>query len=133
MVDGVSIMTPITLDGPLTFLGYKVTQEEQVVALVTYWQVADRPNRPFSLMGHLVGTDGIPVAIGDGLGVPWDQLQPMDILVQQHLLSTPQEMPGDSYWFQAGAYWLDTMERWSVLVEDEVAGDRILLMSLELP
>ncbi|MEE8390498.1 MAG: glycosyltransferase family 39 protein, partial [Anaerolineae bacterium] len=133
IVDGASVAAPITLDGPLTFLGYEVAQEEQAVILITYWQVMDKPPRPFSLMGHLVRADGIPVAVGDGLGVLWDQLEPGDILAQRHFLPAPYELPGGSYWLQAGAYWLDSMERWGIVTEGKIAGDRILLTSLELP
>jgi hypothetical protein len=78
------------------------------------------------MMGHLVSADGVPVAVGDGLGVAWDQLQPGDVLVQRHVLAVPHGMPDGAYWLQAGGYWLDTMERWNVLVEHQVAGDRIL-------
>jgi len=133
MADGIAVSAPVSLDGPLAFLGYEVTQEEQTVSLTTYWQVTDKPDRPFSLMGHLLNADGIPVAVGDGLGVPWNQLQPGDVLVQHHTLTVSQESMGGTYWLQTGAYWLDTMERWNILVEDGIAGDRILLTALEIP
>jgi hypothetical protein len=121
------------MNGPLIFLGYEVARDDPSVDLVTYWQVTAHPERPFSLMGHLVGPDAIPVAVGDGLGVSWDQLQPGDLIAQRHTLSIPAESPGGSYWLQTGAYWLGEMERWNVLVEGEMAGDRILLEALELP
>ena len=107
--------------------GYQVTQEEQTVTLLTYWQVTHKPDRPFSLMGHLIGTDGLPVAVGDGLGVPWDQLQPRDILIQRHALPIPAELPSGDYRLQTGAYWLDTMERWPIIVDDQIVGDRLPL------
>jgi hypothetical protein len=127
MADGVPVSTPISLEGPLAFLGYESTLEEQKVTLLTYWQVTNTPDRPFSLMGHLVGADGVPVAVGDGLGIPWDQLRPGDSLAQRHSLPTPQSSPDSPYWLQTGAYWLDTMERWPVVVDGHRAGDRILL------
>jgi hypothetical protein len=126
MTDGVATSTPVSFEGPLVFLGYEVTLEEQRVTLLTYWQVTDTPDRPFSLMGHLVGADGVPVAVGDGLGLSWDQFQLGDSLVQRHILPAPQSVPDSPYWLQTGAYWLDTMERWSVVVDDHRAGDRIL-------
>jgi len=133
VAEGVAVSAPISLDGPLAFLGYDVTQEKQAVSLTAYWQVTYKPERPFSLLGHLVGADGIPVAVGDGLGVSWDQLQPGDVLVQLHPLPVSQELAGGTYWLQTGAYWLDTMERWGVLDNDIVVGDRILLTLLGLP
>lgn len=132
MSDGVAVASPVALDGPLRFLGYEVTREEEI-ALLTYWQVMERPTRSFSLMGHLVGTDAIPIAVGDGLGVPWDQLQPGDVLAQRHVFSTSQALPAGSYWLQTGAYWLDTLERWDVLSHGEAVGDRIVLKALEMP
>jgi 4-amino-4-deoxy-L-arabinose transferase-like glycosyltransferase len=131
MDEGVPLSTPVSLAGPLTFLGYELSREERMNTLITYWQVVDRSDRPFSLMAHLVSGEGRPVAVGDGLGVPWEQLQPGDLLVQRHLLSAPQELSAGSYWLQTGAYWLDTMERWKV--GGEGAGDRILLTSVEFP
>jgi hypothetical protein len=131
IVDGVSIAPPVTLDGPLDFLGYEVIREEETT-LVTYWRVTDRPDCPFSLMGHLVGADAIPVAVGDGLGVSWDQLQPGDVLVQRHTLPLPHDLPEGSYWLQTGAYWLDTLERWDIVFQGEAVGDRILLTVLEI-
>jgi hypothetical protein len=133
MTDGVPISTPISLEGPLAFLGYESVQEEQGVTLFTYWQATGTPDRPFSLMGHLVGADGVPVAVGDGLGVPWDQLQPGDVLVQRHPLSISQGLLDGPYWLQTGVYWLDTMEQWGVRAQGEVTGNRVLLMALKAP
>ncbi len=130
--DGVPVAAPIEMDGPLTFLGYEVVRDDPLVDLVTYWQVTAHPERPFSLMGHLVGPDAIPVAVADGLGAPWDQLQPGDLLVQVHPLFIP-ESPEESYWLQTGAYWLGGTERWNVLDNGVAVGDRILLTSLEVP
>jgi hypothetical protein len=127
MTDGTPVSAPILFEGPLAFLGYEVSLEEQGVNLLTHWQAIGTPDRAFSLIGHLVGADGVPVAVADGLGVSWDQFQPGDVLVQRHILLAPQSVPDSSYWLQTGAYWLDTMERWPVLVDDHRAGDRILL------
>ena len=128
LAEGSMVSVPVSLNGPLAFLGYDVAQEERAVSLTTYWQVTGQADRPFSLVGHLLNADGIPVAVGDGLGVPWDQLQPGDILVQLHLLPASQELPDGLYWLQTGVYWLGTMERWGV--ED---GDRLLLTAVEVP
>jgi hypothetical protein len=127
MSDGVLAFAPVSLEGPLSFLGHEMTQEKDVITLLTYWQVTERSGQPFSLMGHLVGPDGVPLAVGDGLGVSWDQLQPGDVLVQRHTLPVEQGLSDGPYWLQTGAYWLGTLERWPVVVNDRAAGDRILL------
>lgn len=126
MTEGIPVSTPISFNGPLSFLGYEETEDGQTITLTTYWQVIDKPDRPFSLMAHIVGTEGRPVAIGDGLGVFWGDLQPGDLVVQRHLLSTPDESSPGPRWLQTGVYWLDTMERWQVVDESVAVGDRIL-------
>ncbi len=66
-------------DGSLRFLGYQVDQTTgqpgTTLHLKTIWEVTPPPTRAFSLMAHLVKEDGVPIAVGDGLGVPFDQLQ----------------------------------------------------------
>jgi MFS family permease len=133
VAEGVSVAGPVALDGPLNFLGYEVNWEESTFTLVTYWQVMDRPERPFSLMAHLVDTAGRPVAVGDGLGVSWDQLQPGDLLVQRHVLSAPCDLPAGRYWLQSGAYWLGTMERWRIEVQNLEVGDSVFLTEAVIP
>ncbi len=107
----------VTLEETLVFLGYAAPDTAQpgtTMDVVTYWRVLAQPSRPLSLMLHLSGADGIPIAVGDGLGVPVDQWQAGDIIAQRHRLPVPEETPPGDYQFQAGAYWLDTMEQWAV-------------------
>jgi hypothetical protein len=119
------------LDGPLSFLGYQLGQVQvhpgQEVTLQTFWQVTQVPERPLSLMAHLIGADGTPIAVGDGLGVPIVGWQPGDIIVQRHALLVPQGIPPGLYAIQTGAYWLDTLERWPVHLDDGTTSDRLLL------
>jgi hypothetical protein len=107
------------IDGPLIYWGYQ--QKPQVVhagetaeLLWTWWQVREVPNRPLSLMAHLVGPDGVPIAVADGLGVPIEQWQPGDVIVQRHHFTLPEDAPPGAYSLYVGAYWLDTLERWTV-------------------
>jgi hypothetical protein len=78
-------------------------------------------------MAHLVGPDGAPLAVGDGLGVPVEQWQPGDLIVQSHALQLPADIPAGEYWLQTGAYWLDTQERWSLQLSDDSTSDHLLL------
>jgi len=116
-----------TLDGPLDFLGYTLIQQVDGVELQTFWEVKEVPARPLSLMGHLLGADGTLVAIADGMGFPVDQWQPGDLILQQHRLPLPADAPPGEYTLATGAYWLDTMERWGIMVDGKPAGDQILL------
>ncbi|RLC66590.1 MAG: hypothetical protein DRI48_04340 [Chloroflexi bacterium] len=125
--EGTPVAPPVRIDGPLTFLGYDTLSNAGRLILLTWWQVIETPSRPFSLMGHLLDEHGRPVAVGGGLGVSLDQLRVGDVLVQRHDLMLPPDAPPSQYWLQTGAYWLDTMERWPVLVAGAAAGDRIVL------
>jgi len=131
--EGTPVAPPVPLDGPLTFLGYETLSTGEGVTLLTWWQVTAAPSRPFSLMGHLLDEHGRPVAVGDGLGVSLDQLRVGDVLVQRHDLALPSDAPAGQYWLQTGVYWLDTLERWPVLVAGAAAEDRIVLTPLEVP
>ncbi|MGD9099455.1 MAG: glycosyltransferase family 39 protein [Anaerolineae bacterium] len=132
MSQGETVVTPVVLDGPLAFVGYEVIQQEPAITLIAYWQVTSKPARPFSLMAHLVNAQGQPVAVGDGLGVPWEQLQPGDLFVQLHTLSPAQELPPGTYWLQTGAYELETATRFAVLSDGGVVGDRLLLTEIDI-
>ena len=119
----------VTLDGPLAFLGYQVDAAAihpgDTTALWTFWRIKRVPERPLSLMAHLLGPDGVPIAVGDGLGIPADQWQPGDAIVQRHHLQIPEGTAAGEYHLQTGGYWLDTMERWPVRLTDGSASDHL--------
>jgi hypothetical protein len=119
-----------TFDETLTFLGYEsphAAQTGSTVDVLTYWRILTHPSRPLSLMLHLVNADGIPIAVGDGLGIPVDQWQRGDMIVQHHTLEIPADTPPGAYQVRSGAYWLDDMQRL------KSSGNRdILLTSIEI-
>jgi hypothetical protein len=118
----------IALDGPLTFLSTIVYIEEEVLEVETWWMVTDDPIiRPFSIMAHLVSSNGETMGEADGLGVSPLMLTAGDVVVQRHRFSRPLE--GAEVWLLTGAYWLDTMERWPVA---GVQGTDALLVRLEV-
>ena len=125
VAEGMPVTLPVSLDGPLTFMGYETYSIGGEVTLLTWWRVKESSSRPFSLMGHLLDEHGRPVSVGDGLGVPLDQLHAGDVIVQRHNLTLP-DAPEGQYWLQTGVYWLDTMERWSVIVQEQRGGDRFV-------
>lgn len=122
---------PAPLNGPLEFLGYSLSRPagkgDGAVDLRTFWRVKKTPVRPLSLMGHLLGPDETPIAVADGMGFPVDQWRPGDVIVQRHRLPIPADAPPGKYTLATGAYWLDTMERWEVMVDGKPAGTQILL------
>jgi len=124
---------PIALDGPLTFVGYQFfVPVRGTLELWTAWQVSSTLSRPLSLMAHVVGADSKPLAVADGLGFPIEQWHAGDIIVQRHRLTVPGTTPRGPMWLQSSAYWLDTMERWHVLGNQEPTGDRLLLARIDL-
>ena len=145
---------PLPLDGPLDFLGYRlVAVSPEAVAVETWWQVDetyDSPARPLSIMAHLVDSDGNPVGVADGLGVPMEVWQAGDVLVQYHhfpLLPAPGSaslapLPAAgrgwgradaALWLQTGIYWLDTLERHTVSGPGPNTGDHILIGEIRSP
>jgi hypothetical protein len=121
-LDGVSI------DGPLAPVGYALHEDEgPSVTLWMAWEVVASPDRPLSLMAHLVGRDGATLGVADGLGVPIDQWQVGDVIVQRHRFDLPAGVSQDGLAFQVGAYWLDTMDRWSVQRADGTIDDHLQL------
>jgi hypothetical protein len=130
--EGVGVSSPVQMDGPLTFDGYELNQNGRTITLLTYWRVEEDIVRPFSLMAHLVNAAGHPVAVGDALGIGQEQSRPGDLLVQRHTLPAPEDVAAGQYWLQTGAYWLDTMSRFPILVQGNPVGDRLLLASVDI-
>jgi hypothetical protein len=105
--------TPLPLEGPLIFLGTRVSKESERLDIETWWQVTEGPvSRPLSIMAHLLTEDNAVLGIADGLGVPPLIWLPGDIVVQRHVFPVSGE-PGP-LWLRTGVYWLDTGARWSV-------------------
>jgi hypothetical protein len=123
----------VSVDGPLDLLGYRVNGHDyhpgDVIELWTFWRVREIPARPLSLMAHLTGADGIPVAVGDGLGVPVEQWQIGDVIVQRSRFRVTEAMQGD-YQLRTGAYWLDTLERWPMQDEEGNLSDHVELAQI---
>jgi hypothetical protein len=123
---------PLELEGPLMFLGYRIeAPHTHPPVLWTYWTVTDTTTRPFSIMAHVLDDAGQLLATGDGLGIAPDTLLPGDLLVQRHIF-TPEILPAiEKHWFQLGAYWLDSLERWTIITAGGANATQFLLTSPE--
>lgn len=120
--------------GHLAFLGYNMrgpSQPDRLIEIETWWRVESVPSRPLSIMMHLVGPDGTRI-VGDGLAIPLDQWQPGDIIVQRHRLPLPAGALAGEYQPLTGVYWLDTLERWTVMREGQPVGDQIPIPPLQV-
>jgi hypothetical protein len=118
--------------GHLTFLGYTngtppPAKPGQTVEIETWWRVNSLPERPLSVMMHLAGPGDTPLVVGDDLGVSIENWQMGDVIVQRHLLTLPADTPPGEYTPATGAYWLDTLERWPVLIDGKPVGDQVAL------
>ncbi|MGQ9710707.1 MAG: ArnT family glycosyltransferase [Anaerolineae bacterium] len=122
------VTSPIALNGPLAFLGASASLERDDLDVETWWQVTEGPiTRPLSIMGHLLTAEGEVIGQDDGLGVSPVIWQPGDIIVQRHQF--PQPPAGTEPWLRTGVYWLDTMERWSLV---QIPNVDIILLPLEI-
>ena len=81
------------------------------VDVVTFWEIEQTPDRSLSIMLHLRGADGVPVAVGDGLGFPVEQWLAGDVLAQRHQLAIPVETIEGEYVLYTGVYRLDNFEQ----------------------
>ncbi len=124
---------PVALDGPLSFRGHVVSNSRAhpgaAVQVETCWQVTAQPGRPLSLMLHLVAPDGKPI-VADGLGVPIEQWQVGDVIVQRHRLKIPPNAPVGNYQLLTGVYWLDPLQRWPIISGDQAGADTLVLSSI---
>jgi hypothetical protein len=117
-------------DETLIFLGYQAPSSASSgvsVDVLTFWRVIQPAPRPLSLMLHISDESGIPIATGDGLGVPIDQWKAGDIIVQRHTVPIPIDTAPGRYQIRSGVYWLDDLSRLTTNTDDHV-----LLGSIEI-
>lgn len=106
---------PVLLEGRLAFLYADSCHDGDELEVETWWRVLAGPiDRPFAVMGHLLTPGGQVIGQWDGLGISPLALHRGDIIVQRHRFPAPSAR---ETWLRTGAYWTDTMQRWSV--EDE--------------
>lgn len=104
------------LAGPLRFLGVTTQTADAGLDVQTWWQVTGPPpERPLSIMAHLLTREGAMLAGADGLGVPPEIWQVDDIVIQRHRFTMPENAPTASYLLRTGVYWLDDGTRWPII------------------
>jgi hypothetical protein len=133
--EGVTVAPPVRVGDELEFLGYVVHDNQAPASRITvetYWRVLQVPAEPVSLMAHLLDSTGIPIAVGDGLGVPLNQWRTGDIIVQLHTFDIPPGTPPGSVWLQFGAYRLADLTRFSVWQGQSRVGDRLVAGQIDV-
>jgi len=93
--------------GPATLIGYELEQgpfaSGSVVRLMTWWQVSGASKAALSVYAHVMDGERL-VTNHDGLGVPAQTWQPGDVIVQQHILKLPPDLPPGEYTLHVGLY-----------------------------
>jgi hypothetical protein len=132
--EGQPVEAPIAVGPDLVFVGLHPPEAETTALpqeMTTVWRVVNPPAQPISLMAHLTGDDGRVLAVGDGLGVPVQQLQPGDVVLQRHPFDLPPEAPPGPLWLQVGAYTQLDVERLPIGSPAVAGSDRLVIGPLE--
>ncbi|MGC9400102.1 MAG: ArnT family glycosyltransferase [Anaerolineae bacterium] len=128
---------PIQVGEVLFFRGYTLVDEEvqsdDMLIVETYWEVRARAFETLSIMLHLLGPEGTPAVVGDGLGFPISQWQPGDVFIQKHILALPTDAPAGEYTIYTGAYDLKTVTPYPIHSSDKTIGERLHLTTLHIP
>ncbi|MGC9350018.1 MAG: hypothetical protein ACP5JG_17900, partial [Anaerolineae bacterium] len=83
----------------------------------TWWRVVGGlPDRPFSIMAHLVTQQGETIVVADGFDLNPGSLREGDLFVQRHVFSIPEhvDVASRTLWVRIGLYWLEDLVRWPV-------------------
>ena len=116
-------------DGGLTLLRISDLHDRtagQVFYLISVWRVDAPLKPPVSIFAHLLDPNGVLIDDADGLGVPAEAMRPGDTIAQWHSLSIPHDVPEGQYMLEFGFYRLDTLERYSVMVDGKPVDQRVL-------
>ncbi len=135
---GAKVTAPAMTSGPLQFEGFwldgnqRVARPGEGTLVFTTWRVTHGADAPLSIMAHLLDAQGRMISGDDGLGVPIETWQTDDVIVQAHYLNIPIDIMPGTYWIETGLYRLDTLERYRILQEGQVVGNRLMLTSIEV-
>ncbi|MDF1514287.1 MAG: glycosyltransferase family 39 protein [Anaerolineae bacterium] len=127
-LEGVFDNNVLTLTG-FTLLTDNLGQAE-VFEMLTQWRIHSTPDRPLSIMLHLVHAASGKVYTGDGLSFPVTEWRPADVLYQRHTIMLPDDLADGAYELLVGVYWLDTLERWPVSSQQQADQNTISIAKL---
>jgi hypothetical protein len=122
-------------------LGYSVTpsvlKAGEVATVKLYWRPLQASDDHATVFVHLLDDQGQLVAQHDAQPVnnayPVPVWQPGTIVVDEHALRLPVDLPGGELSLAAGLYDPDTLERWSVFgPDDALIGEERALLSTRL-
>ncbi|MGH2593553.1 MAG: ArnT family glycosyltransferase [Anaerolineae bacterium] len=126
---GAPLDAPAQFDGGLTLLGFNGPGERKVgrmLEIESVWHVDAPPSPPVSIFAHLLDPGGVFVVGADGFGVPAELLRLGDLIAQRHRFEIPPDAPEGEYTIEFGFYRLDTLERYSIIVDGKPVDQRVL-------
>ncbi|HOU16220.1 MAG TPA: glycosyltransferase family 39 protein [Anaerolineae bacterium] len=117
------LASPVSLQGPLTFVGATSYTDADGQTVETWWEVTgEPPSRTFSIMAHLLDAQGTLQGVADGLSFAPQALAPGDLFVQRHRFAAVSTTP---LWLRTGVYWADDLARWPTTADP--AADMLLI------
>lgn len=84
-----------------------ITQPDNVggqIQLATWWRIIDKLPEDIAIFIHLLDESGAIIAQYDGFDAAASTLRPNDAVLQQHLLTLPEDMKPGSYAVRLGLY-----------------------------
>jgi hypothetical protein len=144
LLDGpaVPLEPPVVLGDGLRFLGAELGEDRipgegaarltvtpgARVPLTLFWQATRPSDLDYTVLLHLIGPDGQPVAQGDGQpALPATLWQPDTTVVDPRMLALPEMLAPGEYPLVAGLYDLATLQRLPATAGGEPAGDTVPL------
>jgi hypothetical protein len=105
-VDHETVRLPITFDGTVTLIGYRLLMDRArpgvVASLLTTWRVDAATDRELVLFSHLLDQAGEAITQQDRLDAPAWQWRPGDRFVQIHRLTLPADLSSGDYAIAVG-------------------------------
>ena len=81
-------------------------------------------------MLHLVHKQTGATYTGDALGIPATEWREGDIILQRHKITLPPDIQDGPYDVEVGVYWLDTLERWKVISQQQTGNNVVVMTQL---
>jgi len=107
---------------------------EEALPLTLHWQMRQYVATDYTVLLHLVGRDGAPVAQWDGPPVqgllPTSLWRMDDAIVDERVLDLPADLPPGEYRLVTGLYDLADLQRLPVSLDGKPAGDTVPLATV---
>jgi hypothetical protein len=116
----------------LLHYGVEGMSAKNTLTVTAQWLVERAPHRAAVSFAHLLDAQGHYVAGWDGLTAPATCWQKGDLIDQEYQIALPAGLTPGTYQVEIGWYDVETLERWSCYVDDELIGDRLMLPEVKI-